>query len=101
MADNDWKSRLGMVYSTDPDFEYRTDERPETETLPPARKVVTLVRGFVGRGADLADLAHLLKTRCGVGGAAKEGEIVIQGDHRDRVVEILTKAGYGCKKAGS
>ena len=115
MADNDWKSRLGMVYSTDPDFEYRTDERPETETLPPARqqlrvwldrrqragKVVTLVRGFVGRGADLADLARLLKTRCGVGGAAKEGEIVIQGDHRDRVVEILTKAGYGCKIYGS
>ena len=62
---------------------------------------MTLVRGFVGRGADLADLARLLKTRCGVGGAAKEGEIVIQGDHRDRVVEILTKAGYGCKKAGS
>jgi len=113
MADNDWKSRLGMVYSTNPDFEYRTDERTEPETLPPARqqlrvwlkqragKVVTLVRGFVGREADLADLARLLKTRCGVGGAAKEGEIIIQGDHRDRVVEILTKAGYGCKKAGS
>ena len=115
MADNDWKSRLGMVYSTNPDFEYRTDERTEPETLRPARqqlrvwldrkqragKVVTLVRGFVGREADLADLARLLKTRCGVGGAAKQGEIIIQGDHRDRVVEILTKAGYGCKKAGS
>lgn len=115
MADNDWKSRLGMVYSTNPDFEYRTDERTEPETLPPARqqlrvwldrkqragKVVTLVRGFVGREEDLAELARLLKTRCGVGGAAKQGEIIIQGDHRDRVVEILTKADYGCKKAGS
>ena len=115
MADNDWKSRLGMVYSTNPDFEYRTDERTEPETLPPARqqlrvwldrkqragKVVTLVRGFVGREADLADLARLLKTRCGVGGAAKEGEIIIQGDHRDRVAELLIRSGYRCKKAGS
>ena len=115
MADNDWKARLGMVYSTNPDFEYDTGEEPEAETLPPARqnlrvwldrkqragKVVTLVRGFVGRDDDLQKLARLLKTRCGVGGAAKEGEILIQGDHRDRVVEILTRAGYGCKKAGS
>lgn len=115
MADNDWKSRLGMVYSTNPDFEYRTDAPEEAETLPAARqqlrvwldrkqragKVVTIVRGFVGREADLAELARLLKRSCGVGGAAKEGEILIQGDHRDRVVEILTKAGYGCKKAGS
>ena len=115
MADNDWKARLGMVYSTNPDFEYDTGEEPEAETLPPARqnlrvwldrkqragKVVTLGRGFVGRDDDLQELARLLKTRCGVGGAAKEGEILIQGDHRDRVVEILTRAGYGCKKAGS
>ena len=115
MADNDWKARLGMVYSTNPDFEYDTGEEPEAETLPPARqnlrvwldrkqragKVVTLVRGFVGRDDDLQELARLLKTRCGVGGAAKEGEILSQGDHRDRVVEILTKSGYRCKKAGS
>lgn len=114
MADNDWKSRLGMVYSTDPDFKYETREQSEPETLPAARqmlrvwldrkqragKVVTLVRGFVGRTEDLQELARLLKTRCGVGGAAKQGEIIIQGDHRDRVVEILVKAGYGCKKAG-
>ena len=66
-----------------------------------AGKVVTLVRGFVGRDGDLQELARLLKTRCGVGGAAKEGEIIIQGDHRDRVVEILTRSGYRCKKAGS
>ena len=115
MADNDWKARLGMVYSTNPDFNYETTETPEAEALPPARqelrvwldrkqragKVVTLVKGFVGRDADLQELARLLKTKCGVGGAAKEGEIIIQGDHRDRVVEILTKSGYRCKKAGS
>lgn len=115
MADNDWKARLGMVYSTNPDFNYETTETPKAETLPPARqelrvwldrkqragKVVTLVKGFVGRDADLQELARLLKTKCGVGGAAKEGEIIIQGDHRDRVVEILTKSGYRCKKAGS
>ena len=109
MADNDWKSRLGMVYSTDPDYKYVTDEEPEAETLPPARqqlrvwldrrqragKVVTLVRGFVGSEADLGELARLLKTRCGVGGAAKQGEIIIQGDHRDRVVAILRAAGFG------
>ena len=115
MADTDWKARLGMVYSTNPDVNYETTETPEAETLPPARqelrvwldrkqragKVVTLVKGFVGRDADLQELARLLKTKCGVGGAAKEGEIIIQGDHRDRVVEILTKSGYRCKKAGS
>ena len=115
MADNDWKARLGMVYSTDPGFKYETDDEPEAETLPPARqdlrvwldrkqragKVVTLVKGFVGCDEDLQELARLLKTRCGVGGAAKEGEIIIQGDHRDRVVDILTRSGYRCKKAGS
>lgn len=112
---SDWKQRLGMVYSTNPDFQYKTDEVEEAETLAPAQqdlrvwldrkqrggKVVTLVKGFVGREADLAELARLLKTKCGVGGAAKEGEILIQGDHRDRVVELLTAAGYKCKKAGS
>ena len=104
-----------MVYSTNPDFNYERTETPEAATLPPARqelrvwldrkqragKVVTLVKGFVGRDADLQELARLLKTKCGVGGAAKEGEIIIQGDHRDRVVEILTKSGYRGKKAGS
>lgn len=112
---SDWKARLGMVYSTDPDYEYDTDAEPEPETLAPERqelrvwldrkqrggKVVTLVRGFVGRDDDLQALARLLKTRCGVGGAAKEGEIIIQGDHRDRVVDLLTRSGYRCKKAGS
>ncbi len=111
----DWKSRLGMVYSTDPDFRYTTDEPCEEPTPPPAQqslrvwldrkqragKVVTLVRGFRGTAADLEELGRMLKQRCGVGGSAKEGEIIIQGDHRDRVVEILLRAGYGCKRAGN
>ena len=115
MADNDWKSRLGMVYSTDPDFAYTTRHDEEPETLAPERqelrvwldrkhrggKVATLVRGFVGTADDLTELARLLKKRCGVGGAAKEGEIIIQGDHRDRIVEILLETGYRCKRAGS
>ena len=112
MAANDWKERLGVVYSTNPDFKYETPEVEEAETLPPGRqkllvgidrrnrggKQVTLVSGFVGREEDLAALAKTLKTRCGVGGAAKDGEILIQGDFRDRIVEILTKLGYKAKR---
>lgn len=111
---NDWKQRLGMVYSTNPDFEYQTTEEEQPQTLPPAQqnlrvwldrkqrggKVVTLVKGFVGTDEDLADLGRMLKSKCGVGGSAKDGEIIVQGDHRDRVVELLTAAGYKCKKAG-
>ena len=62
---------------------------------------MTLVKGFVGTSDDLEELGRTLKRGCGVGGSAKDGEIIIQGDHRDRVVEILLKAGYRCKKAGS
>lgn len=112
---NDWKARLGLVYSTNPDFKYETDEEPEVETLAPheqqlrvwldrkqrAGKVVTLVKGFVGRDEDLQLLGKMLKNKCGVGGSAKEGEILIQGDHRDRVVELLLKEGYKAKKAGN
>ena len=112
---NDWKQRLGMVFSTNPDFEYTTTEAQEAATLPPAQqnlrvwlarkqrggKTVTLVKGFVGSESDLTELGRMLKSRCGVGGSAKDGEIIIQGDHRDRVVELLTAAGYKCKKAGN
>ena len=111
---NDWKARLGMVYSTNPDFEYTTAEEEQATTLPPQQqnlrvwldrkqrggKTVTLVKGFVGTDEDLSELGRMLKSRCGVGGSAKDGEIIIQGDHRDRVVELLTKAGYRCKRAG-
>ncbi len=111
---NDWKERLGMVFSTNPDFEYTTTQEEEATTLAPAEqdlrvwldrkhrggKTVTLVKGFVGTEADLAELGRMLKSKCGVGGSAKDGEIIIQGDHRDRVVDLLTKAGYRCKRAG-
>jgi translation initiation factor 1 len=112
----DWKERLGMVYSTNPDFEYTTSAEPEEETLPadkqPLRvwidrkhrggKTVTLVKGFVGSEEDLSELGRMLKSKCGVGGSAKDGEIIIQGDHRDRVVELLLAAGYTkTKRAGN
>ena len=108
----DWKDRLGVVYSTNPDFKYETAAEEEVETLPAAKqklivsidrraragKQVTLVTGFVGSSDDLAALAKTLKTKCGVGGSAKDGEILIQGDMRDRVVEILLAAGYKAKR---
>ena len=114
MANNDWKSRLNVVYSTNPDFRYEEEEKRERQTLPAAQqqlkvwidrkqragKQVTLVRGFVGTEDDLKELARMLKSKCGVGGTAKDGEILIQGDFRDRVVDVLVKAGYKAKKAG-
>lgn len=113
MAANDWKERLGVVYSTNPDFKYETPAEEEAETLPPERqkllvgidrrnrggKQVTLVSGFVGRQEDLSALAKTLKTHCGVGGAAKEGEILIQGDFRDRVVQLLLAMGYKANRS--
>ena len=112
MADNDWKKRLGVVFSTNPDFTYEEDVPEEVETLEPARqnlivsidrkgragKQVTLVTGFVGSSDDLADLGRALKVKCGVGGSAKDGEITIQGDFRDRVVSILKDMGYKAKR---
>ena len=111
---NDWKNRLGVVYSTDPNFKYVTqdDLDQEPETLPAERqklivaidrrnrggKQVTVVNGFVGREDDLAALAKTLKARCGVGGSAKDGQIIIQGDMRDRIVDILLSLGYKAKR---
>ena len=101
MSDNDWKSRLGTVYSTDPDFRYLSQNlRVWIDRKRRAGKQVTLVTGFVGSEDDLRELGRMLKGKCGVGGTAKDGEIVIQGDHRDRVVELLAGAGYRVKKAG-
>ena len=107
------KKNSGIVYSTNPDFEYQSDEQPEAETLLPTRqnlkiwvvklggnKVVTAVRGFVGSTDDLADLGKQLKATCGAGGSVKDNEILIQGDHRDKVLTWLTGKGYTAKKAG-
>ena len=112
MKDNDWKSRLGVVYSTNPDFKYETPAETEAVTLPPAKqrlivsidrrnrggKQVTLVTGFVGTADALKELGKTLKTKCGVGGTAKDGEITIQGDLRDKVVALLKEMGYNAKR---
>ena len=108
---NDWKERLGVVYSTSDDFSYDYDDQPEAETLPPAKqkltvsldkkhrggKQVTLVSGFTGTDHDLKELGKMLKSKCGVGGSAKHGEIIIQGDFREQVRELLRKEGYGVR----
>lgn len=108
MKENDWKDRLGVMYSTNPDFQYNTGDEAEEDTLPKDKqqlrvsidkrnrggKVVTLITGFRGTVADLEALGKLLKTKCGVGGSAKDGEIIVQGDLRTKVVEILQKEGY-------
>ena len=107
---SDWKSRLGMVYSTNPDYQFTTEDDliEEAETLPAAQqklrvrmeragrkgKTVTLVTGFVGTEEDLKQLGKLLKTKLSTGGTAKDGEIVIQGDVRQQLVELLKKEGY-------
>lgn len=111
--DNDWKKRLGVVYSTNPDFAYESEGAGEqVETLAPSRqrlivcidrrqragKQVTLVKGFVGSEDDLRALGKTLKTRLGVGGTAKDGEITIQGDFRDKVVALLSSLGYPAKR---
>lgn len=112
--DNDWKKRDGVVYSTSSDFSYQYEGEDSAETLPPSQqklkvlldkkaragKQVTLVEGFIGTEEDLKELGKLLKSKCGVGGSAKDGEILIQGDHRDKVLQVLTQAGYGAKKSG-
>lgn len=106
--DNDWKSRLGMVYSTNPDFKFDNDGEPEAELLQPSQqklrvaverhghggKTVTIVRGFAGPDDDMKELARTLKTFCGTGGAVKDGEIIIQGDLKEKIVARLQQTGY-------
>lgn len=113
MKNNDWKERLNVVYSTNPDFGYEIEGDEEQTTLDAAQqnlrvqldrknrggKVVTLITGFIGTDNDLKELGKLLKTKCGVGGAAKDGEIIVQGDFKQKIVELLKKEGYTRTKA--
>ena len=111
---NEWKSRDGVVYSTQSDFQFNYSKEDEPETLPSqqqqlkvmldksgrAGKQVSLVTGFIGKSEDLENLGKLLKTKCGVGGSVKDGEILIQGDVRDKIVMVLSKEGYKAKREG-
>ncbi len=108
MKKSDWKDRLGVMYSTNPDFQYNTGDEAEEDTRPKEKqqlrisldkrnrggKAVTLITGFVGTSDDLTALGKMLKVKCGVGGSAKDGEIIVQGDLRKKVLEILQKEGY-------
>lgn len=108
MKNNDWKERLNVVYSTNPDFKYENVEEEESETLDKKQqklrvniekkgrggKTVTLINGFIGTEDALKELGKLLKTKCGVGGSVKDGEILIQGEFKQRVIELLRAEGY-------
>ncbi len=111
---NDWKERLGVVYSTNPDFNYEKEDQQEEETLPPSKqrliisldkrnrkgKAVTLITGFKGSEEDLKVLGKELKSHCGTGGSVKDGEILIQGDFRVKVRSYLENSGYRPKMSG-
>ena len=106
--DNDWKNRLNIVYSTNKDYQYEHEEEETTETSPKDKqllriqmdkknrkgKSVTLITGFIGTSDDLRTLEKLLKSKCGVGGSSKDGEILIQGDFRQKILDILKNEGY-------
>ena len=112
MKNSDWKDRLNVVYSTNPDYNYEMDDDEEKVTMETSQqnlrvqldrknrggKVVTLITGFVGTENDLKDLGKLLKTKCGVGGSAKDGEIMVQGDFKTKIIELLIKEGYSKTK---
>lgn len=112
--ENNWKKRLGVVYSTNPEFQYDRDQDATEETLPPQQqnlfvmldrknrkgKTVTLIKGFIGTEEDLKALARELKSKCGVGGSAKDGEILIQGDFRKHIMNLLEEKGYKIKRSG-
>ncbi|MCF8415095.1 MAG: translation initiation factor [Crocinitomicaceae bacterium] len=108
------KEKVNIVYSTNPDFQFQFDEEEEQETLAKNQqklyvsidrkqrggKEVTLIEGFVGNEDDLKELGKMLKSKCGVGGSVKDNEILIQGNFRDKIYDMLLKDGYGVKKKG-
>jgi translation initiation factor 1 len=108
MDKNNRRERLGVTYSTNPDYAYQYQGETEEETLPKERqslrisldkrnrggKTVTLITGFRGTNEDLEALGKLIKVKCGVGGTAKDREIIVQGDFRQKALEILKKEGY-------
>ena len=108
------KERVNIVYSTNPDFQFQFEEEEQIDTLPNgeqklyvsidrkqrAGKEVTLVEGFIGTEEDLKDLGKLLKSKCGVGGTVKDNEILIQGNFKDKIFDLLVKEGYVVKKKG-
>lgn len=112
--DNDWKKRLGVVYSTNESFNYNNEEDAAEDAVPPNQqqltvsldkknrkgKAVTLISGFRGSPDDLKELGRNLKNRCGVGGSVKDMEILLQGDHRDKVVGLLQEDSYNVKRSG-
>ena len=109
---NDWKKRLGVVFSTNPDFNYQAEEDQQPDTLTPdkqklrvavekkgrAGKTVTVVKRFTGSEEDLKNLEKMLKTKCGTGGSAKDGVIILQGEMKDKLVTILRDLGYTATK---
>jgi len=111
---NKKKEKVNIVYSTNPDFQFQFDEEEEIQTLPKAQqklyvsidrkqragKEVTLVEGFVGTDEDLKELGKMLKSKCGVGGTAKDNEILIQGNFKEKIFDLLVKEGYSVKKKG-
>jgi translation initiation factor 1 len=108
------KEKLNIVYSTNPDFQFQFEEEETIDTLPKnqqklyvsidrkqrAGKEVTLIEGFAGLEEDLKELGKLLKSKCGVGGSVKDNEILIQGNFKDKIFDLLVKEGYSVKKKG-
>jgi translation initiation factor 1 len=115
MNSNDWKDKLKFAYSTNPDYKPESETQEEISAIEPSKqnlriwlekknrggKIVSIISGYEGSDEELKELGRLIKSKCGVGGSVKDGEILIQGDFRDRILNILNELGYKkAKKAG-